>query len=116
MIIGVVKLPLFELMRQGRPSMVVTKEYAILEDYNGEPIGSLQILMRNAGAQSAFRTKPSAYPLKIGGGQAKHKSKAKAQPLIITQNEPPNPIGNDEVRKKLRVLEYKKSVKNSDQN
>jgi hypothetical protein len=111
MIVGFVRVHLVELMRQGKPSVVITKEFAILEDFNGEPIGSLQILMRNVGVQSSIRLQPSQNPLKINGGQARHKSKLKAKPLIVDHNEPPNPIGNDEVRKRLRVLEYKKSLK-----
>lgn len=111
MIIGFVRIQLIDLLRQGKPSVVITKEFAILSDFNGEQIGSLQILMRNAGTQSAIRMQPSQNPLKISGGQARHKNRARAKPLEVTQNEPPIAIGNDENRKKIRVMEYKKSMR-----
>ena len=111
MILGFVRLPLIELLRQGRPSLVTTKEYALFADFNGEQIGSLQILMRNVGTQSSVKVQPSQNPMKISGGQSRHKARAKALPLEISQNEPAIAIGNDENRKKLRVLEYKKSMK-----
>lgn len=111
MILGFCKIPLIDMLRQGRPSVVVTKEYPVCDEFNGDHFGSLQILLRNVGVQSAIRMQPSQNPLKITGGQAKHKYRARAKQLVITQNEPPVPIGNDENRKRLRVLEYKKSMK-----
>lgn len=111
MILGYCKIPLIELLRQGRPNVVTTKEYPVVEEFGGQQFGSLQILMRNIGIQSTSKFQPCQNPLKIQSGQARHKYRARAKPLVLSSNDPAIPIGNDENRKRLRVLEFKKSIK-----
>ena len=111
MILGYIKIPLIELMRQGRPNVSVTKEYAVVEELGGEQFGSIQVLLRNIGVASANKSQPSQNPLKIQSGQSKHKSRIRAKPLVLSASDPPLPMGNDENRKRLRVLEFKKSMK-----
>ena len=41
------RIPLRDTIRQGKPSIVITKEYPVLESLNGDQIGSLQVLLRN---------------------------------------------------------------------
>jgi hypothetical protein len=111
MILGYIKIPLIELMRQGRPNVSVTKEYPVVEEIGGDQFGSIQILLRNVGILSTSKLQPSQNPLKIQSGQARHKSRIRAKPLVLSSSDPPLPMGNDENRKRLRVLEFKKSMK-----
>jgi hypothetical protein len=46
---GTCKIPLFELMRQGRGSVVRAKECEMCDPESGEPRGAIQLIMTNVG-------------------------------------------------------------------
>jgi nephrocystin-4 len=108
---GSIRVPLVDLVRQGKPSVVVTKEYPVSQELNGESIGSLQLLIRHMGRVQSITTQTVQHPLKIAGGTMQHKRKVRSKQLEISQASVPAPINNEENRKKLRILEWKKSRK-----
>ena len=65
---GTCKLPLFELLRQGRGSVVRAKECEMCDPEGGEARGAIQVIMSNVGASPSVvvvcdgnkkRTQPS---------------------------------------------------------
>lgn len=106
--IGNARVNLVEIIRQGKASVVSTKEYPVFDE-NKEHIGSLQLLLRNQGAAPSVRSQPSQDALKLSGPQAKHKYKVRSKPLMPLPDEKPTAIDNEDQRKRLRIMEFRKS-------
>jgi len=106
--IGNAKINLVEVVRQGKASVVSTKEYPVFDE-NKEQIGSLQILLRNQGIAPSVRLQPSQDALKLTGPQARHKYKVRSKVLVPLPDEKPIAIDNEDQRKRLRVMEFRKS-------
>ena len=105
--IGNARVHLVEALRQGKPSAVVTKEFPVFKDDN--QIGSLQLLIRNQGVSASVRAQPSQCPKKLSGAQARHKYKVRAKEIQMDQAQKPLPVDDEDSRKKLRIIEYKKA-------
>ncbi len=66
---GTCKVPLFELMRQGRSSVVRAKECEMCDPESGEFRGSIQMIMSNQGkiqsiSQEEYKSKKENSPIK----------------------------------------------------
>ena len=74
---GTCKLPLFELLRQGRGSVVRAKECEMCDPDSGDERGSIQLIMSNVGHSPSVTTVPVPPPQSLPSDDA---AKRRTQP------------------------------------
>ena len=113
--VGLARVPLMELMRQGKPQVTMTKEYPVVDEFTGQTLGSLQLLMRNIGKAplTVERLQPSQNPYKLASGTQSivQKRKIRSQAIAFTPTDSQSiPLTSEDQRKRARVMEWKKNA------
>lgn len=113
--VGLARVPLAEAMRQGKPQTTVTKEYPVIDEFTGQSLGALQLLVRHIGKAPMIveRLQPSQNPYKLASGTQSivQKRKIRSQAITFTATDSQSlPLTGEDQRKRARVMEWKKSA------
>jgi len=89
---GSFKLPLFELLRQGKTAAVRAKECEMCDPENGEFRGAVQLIMSNSGRvpnvyEERHEPSPEAKRLQPSQSQHKHKKLVRSKPMDLTKHQ-----------------------------
>jgi len=123
---GTVRVPLNEMLRQGRPIVAVAREFDCLDQSSGKINGGIQVMLKNSGKYPSVRLPdPNSVNLdakdQLLKGDTRQAVRIRAKPLTVTtKHGEENPFAsdssqmklasqNEDLRKKARVQRFKKS-------